>query len=74
MLKGSSYGLWALAAAVALVAAVWTDADLVTLLPLFVVLACPLVMLLLMRGMTGDDGRQNTGRRQDDHGQHPTSR
>lgn len=73
-MTGSSYGLWALAAAVALVAGVWADANLVTLLPLLVVLACPLVMLFMLKGVHGGDERQSTGHRQDDHSQHPTSR
>ena len=73
MMTGTNHGVWALVAAAAIIGLLWTDADLGALLPLLFLLACPLMMLFMMKGMHGGDGQQHTGHH-DDQAQYPTGR
>ena len=52
-MKSSNLGLFAIAAATAFVGALWAGAPLATLVPALVVLACPLMMVFMMKGMHG---------------------
>lgn len=53
MSKHPNYGLFALAAAVAGVGALWLGVPIGTLVLLAFVVACPLMMMLMMGGMHG---------------------
>jgi hypothetical protein len=53
MNKNPNYGLFAIAVAIAIVGAVWLGVPLSTLALLAIVLACPLMMMFMMRGMHG---------------------
>jgi type III secretory pathway component EscV len=55
-MKTSNLGLFAVAAAIALVGALLLGAPLGSLVVLAVVLACPLMMIFMMNGMHGDEG------------------
>ena len=59
MSKNPNYALFAVAVAVAVVGALWAGLPLATLALLAVVLACPLMMILMMRGM--HDGSNGNG-------------
>ena len=54
----SSMGLFAIAAAVAFVGALWVGVPLAGLVPLMFVLVCPLMMIFMMKGMHGDGGHE----------------
>jgi hypothetical protein len=56
----SNMGLVAVAAAIAFVGAVWAGVPLAALAPLLF-LACPLMMIFMMKGMHGggDDGQRD---------------
>jgi len=53
MNKYPNYGLFAVAVAIAVVGALWVGLPVGTLALLAVVLACPLMMIFMMRGMHG---------------------
>ena len=53
MNKNPNYGLFAVAVAIAVVGALWIGLPLGTLAVLALVLACPLMMIFMMRGMHG---------------------
>lgn len=42
-----------------------------TLIPLLIVLACPLMMIFMMRGMHGSHSTDEAARRQPEHTTHP---
>ncbi|MFC4463543.1 hypothetical protein ACFPH6_02785 [Streptomyces xiangluensis] len=50
-----SYGLYAIALAIVVVGAMALGAPLATLVWLALVVACPLMMFIMMRGMHGQD-------------------
>lgn len=52
-MKTSNLGLFAVAGAIAFVGALWAGVPVLGLAPLLVVLACPLMMIVMMRGMHG---------------------
>lgn len=57
MNKNPNYGIFAIAVAVAIVGGVWVGVPLGTIAVLAIVLACPVMMMFLMRGMhVGDHG------------------
>jgi hypothetical protein len=74
MMAGTNHGVWALVAAAAFIGLLWTDADLGALLPLLFLLACPLMMFFMMKGMHGGEGHQHAGQRADEHDHDPTGR
>jgi hypothetical protein len=51
--KNINYGLFALAIAIAVVGALWLGVSASTIAALGVVLVCPLMMMVMMRGMHG---------------------
>jgi len=57
MQRNPNYGLYAIAVAIAVVGALWLGVPLGTLVLLGLVLACPLMMLFMMRGMHSESGR-----------------
>ena len=66
-MKSSNWGLFAVAGAIAFVGALWVGVPLGTLAPLLIVLACPLMMVLMMRGMHGGDEDRSESSRPDRH-------
>jgi hypothetical protein len=66
-MNNRNYGLYAVALAIVVVGALWLGVPLGTLAFLALVLACPLMMLFMMRGMHGGDGH-------DEHRAEPPSR
>jgi len=70
-MKSSNWGLFAVAAAIAFVGALWAGVPLASLAPLLIVLACPLMMIFMMKGMHGggeDEHRKTLPR--DEHLHH----
>lgn len=66
-----NYGLYAIAGAIAFVGALWLGVPAATVLFAVVILACPLMMIFMMRGMHGDG--HDMGRmppRDEDHPSH----
>ncbi|MBC9713916.1 DUF2933 domain-containing protein [Streptomyces sp. TRM66268-LWL] len=63
-----NYGLYAIALAIAVVGALWIGVPLGTLTFLVLVMACPLMMIFMMRGMHSGGGMHGGG-----HDQHKTS-
>lgn len=63
------YGLCAIAVAIAAVGALWLGAPAGTLALLGLVLGCPLMMIFMMRGMSGggSERHRDTGERYDPH-------
>ncbi|MGD9527818.1 MAG: DUF2933 domain-containing protein [Pseudonocardia sp.] len=58
MNKSINHGLFAVAVAIAVVGALWLGMPVSTIAVLGLVLVCPLMMMLMMRGMHGgDEGR-----------------
>jgi len=57
MKRNPNHGLYAIALATAVVGALWLGVPVGTLVLLGLVLACPLMMLFMMRGMHSDGGR-----------------
>lgn len=69
-MKSSNLGLYAVAAAIAFVGALWVGVPLAALAPALLVLACPLMMVLMMKGMHGggdDSRRRDTDEPRDHH-------
>jgi hypothetical protein len=67
MSRNSNHGLYAVAAAVLVVGVVVLDVPLGSLATFGLVLACPLMMIVMMRGMGGHDAHGQGGRdRRDD--------
>ncbi len=70
-MKSKNFGLYAVALAIVVVGALWAGLPASTLLVLAVVLACPLMMFFMMRGMHGGDGHdQHAIQRPYDDGEH----
>lgn len=70
------YGLYAIALAIAVVGALWMGVPVGTIALLGLVLACPLMMIFMMRGMQGggsDDHDRDAGERYDPHRHTPRS-
>ena len=61
-MKGSNLGLLAVAAAIAFVGALWVGVPLATLAPLLIVLACPLMMVVMMKGMHAPSDQRRSER------------
>jgi hypothetical protein len=57
--KSSNLGLYAVAAAIAFVGALWVGVPLAGLAPALLVLACPLMMVFMMKGMHGGGGSRH---------------
>jgi hypothetical protein len=70
--KSSNMGLFAIAAAIAFVGALWAGVPLAGLAPLLIFLACPLMMIFMMKGMHGgsDTERRDTEQPHDQHLHH----
>jgi choline-glycine betaine transporter len=68
-MKSSNYGLFAVAAAVVFVGVLLAGVPLETLALLLILLACPLMMIFMMKGMHGG-GNDHTGHDHD----HPSTR
>ena len=50
-MKSSNMGLFAVAAAIAFVGALWVGVPLAGLATALIILACPLMMIFMMKGM-----------------------
>jgi hypothetical protein len=48
-------GMYAVAAAIAFVGALWAGVPIAVLAPLLILLACPLMMIVMMSGMHGSN-------------------
>ncbi|MEV5973152.1 DUF2933 domain-containing protein [Streptomyces sp. NPDC051921] len=70
-MKRNQWGLYALAAAIAVVGAFALGVPVATLAILGAALACPLMMFFMMRGMHDQAGRDHDPRR---HGRHAPPR
>ena len=55
-MKRQPWGLFAVALAILIVGLVWAGVPAGTLLTVGLVLVCPLMMFVMMRGMHGDQG------------------
>lgn len=68
----SNMGLFAIAAAIAFVGALWAGVPLASLAPVLIFLACPLMMIFMMKGMhSGSDSEhRNTDEPRDQHLHH----
>ena len=64
-MKIQNLGLYVLAAAILVVAAMALDVQASSIWPLVLVAACPLMMIFMMRGMHGG-GNDDAGRSKDD--------
>jgi uncharacterized membrane protein len=70
-MKRQQWGLYAVALAILVVGLVWAGVPASTLLVAGLVLACPLMMLVMMRGMHGSDmSGHNTSHRHDTPHEH----
>ncbi|MGW3935221.1 DUF2933 domain-containing protein [Streptomyces sp. NBC_00024] len=76
MKNNRNYGLYAIAVAIAFVGALVLGMPLGSLVLLAVVVACPLMMFFMMRGMHGGHGGGDDSDplRKHDHHQHPGGR
>ena len=75
MTRNPNLGLYAVAAAIAIVGALWVGVPAATLAVIGIALVCPLMMLLMMGGMMGMHGggsndQQPRDRADDQHPQH----
>jgi choline-glycine betaine transporter len=70
--RSSKLGLFAVATAIAFVGALWSGLPLAGLAPALIVLACPLMMVLMMKGMHGggDSEHSDTDESRDQHLHH----
>jgi hypothetical protein len=66
MKNNRNYGLYAIAVAIAFVGALTLGVPLGTLAFLLILLACPLMMFFMMRGMHGGDDMNGRGHGHDD--------
>ncbi len=57
-----NYGQYAIAAAIAFVGGLWLGVPLATLAFVAVILACPMMMIFMMRGMHSGDDKHNDDR------------
>jgi len=76
-MKDRNYGLYALAVAVLVVGALWLGLPVSTLGVLAIVLVCPLMMFVMMKGMHGGDDHTGHGSGSSDENaphDHPTNR
>jgi multisubunit Na+/H+ antiporter MnhG subunit len=71
-MKRQQWGLYAVALAILVVGLAWAGVSVSTLLVAGLVLVCPLMMMVMMRGMHGDD---DTSKRDEphDHQHHDTT-
>jgi len=65
-MKERNYGFYALAVAVLVVGALWLGLPASTLGLLAIVVVCPLMMLIMMKGMHGGNDRTRHGSGQSD--------
>jgi hypothetical protein len=73
MTRSPNLGLYAVAAAIAIVGALWVGVPAGTLAVVGIALVCPLMMMLMMGGMMGmHGGSKDSSDRSDD--QHPQER
>ena len=76
MARNPNLGLYAVAAAIAVVGALWVGVPAGTLAVIAIALVCPVMMMLMMggmmHGMHGGDGATQSGDHADD--QHPQDR
>lgn len=73
MTRSPNLGLYAVAAAIAIVGALWVGVPAGTLAVVGIALVCPLMMMLMMGGMMGmHGGSKDSSDRSDD--QHPQDR
>lgn len=73
-MKNRNYGLYAVAAAILVVGILWIGVPWATLGVFALVLACPLMMLFMMRGMQGthgNDHQSDSPEARDDRSPHP---
>ena len=61
-MKTSNMGLFAVAAAIAFVGTLWAGVPLAGLAPVLIFLACPLMMIFMMKGMHGGDTEHRDAR------------
>lgn len=68
----SNMGLFALAAAIAFVGTLWAGVPLAGLAPVLIFLACPLMMIFMMKGMHGggESEHRDTDEPRDQHLRH----
>ena len=70
-MRSRNVGLYAVVLAIVVVGAVWAGLPVGTLALLGLILACPLMMFLMMRGEHGGQGSQDGHGRQDDSSGRP---
>ena len=72
-MKSRNYGLYAVAVAVLVVGLLWAGVPVGTLAVFGLLLGCPLMMVVMMRGMQGGDSNHQhhaEPRQPDDHSDH----
>jgi len=69
-MKSSDMGLFAIAAAIAFVGALWAGVPLAGLVPVLVFLACPLMMVFMMKGMHGGSDTEDDTKGEDEPHDH----
>lgn len=70
MNRNPNFGLYAVAVAIAVVGVLWLEVPVADLVVLAVVLACPLMMIFMMRGMSGRGDHHSNQHDHDDRGSH----
>ena len=59
MTRNPNFGLYAVAVAIVMVGALWIGVPAGTLAVVAIALACPLMMIFMMRGMHGGDNHRH---------------
>jgi len=63
-------GLFAVATAIAFVGALWTGVPLGGIAPVLILMACPLMMIFMMKGMHGGNEDDQETHRRSEHTHH----
>jgi Protein of unknown function (DUF2933) len=71
-MKSRNYAAYAIAVAIAFIGALWLGVPAGTLILLGLLVTCPLMMVLMMRGMHGDNQGEDPAGRAGPHDHRPS--